>query len=108
MRDGFVAGSRDEARRIAAGPMLGLYAAYAGWKRASPDRARYFKLRFEDLEPKLVLGAPDECIGQLRAYRDVGVDTMILRMQYPGLAQVDLLRCLRLFAAEVLPALREG
>ena len=108
MRDGFVADSRDEARRASAEPMLGLYAAYAGWKRASPDRARYFKLRFEDLEPKLILGSPDDCVRQLRAYRHVGVDAVILRMQYPGLAQADLLRCLRLFAAEVMPALRDA
>ena len=40
MRDGFVAETYDEARRIAAGPMLDLYAEYAGWKRDSPDAAR--------------------------------------------------------------------
>ena len=107
MRDGFVADSRAEARRIAAGPMLGLYAAYAGWKRSSPDRAKYFKLGFEDLEPKLIFGTPDDCVRQLRAYRDVGVDTVILRLQYPGLPQADLLPCLRRFAADVMPALRE-
>jgi alkanesulfonate monooxygenase SsuD/methylene tetrahydromethanopterin reductase-like flavin-dependent oxidoreductase (luciferase family) len=106
MRDGFVAETYDEARRIAAGPMLGRYAEYAGWKRDSPDAAKYFKLRFEDLEPKLVFGTPDDCVRQLRAYRALGVDTVIMRMQYPDLAQADLLRSLRLFAAEVIPALR--
>ena len=108
MRDGFVADSYAEARRIAAGPMLGLYAEYAGWKRNSPDAARYFKLRFEDLEPKLIFGAPDDCVRQLLAYRDLGVDRVIMRMQYPGLTQADLLRALRLFADEVIPALGAG
>jgi alkanesulfonate monooxygenase SsuD/methylene tetrahydromethanopterin reductase-like flavin-dependent oxidoreductase (luciferase family) len=103
MRDGFVAESADEARRIVAEPMLGLYAEYAGWKRDSPDASKYSTLTFESLEPKLIFGTPDDAVRQLRAYRDLGVDQVILRMQYPGLAQADLLRCLTLFAAEVIP-----
>ena len=106
MRDGFVADSAEEARRIVERPLLGLYAEYAGWKRDSPDAAKYFTLRFEDIAPKLVLGSPEECIGQLRAYRDLGVGTVILRMQYPGLAQADLLRAIRRVGDDVIPALR--
>lgn len=108
MRDGFVADSRDEARRIAAGPLLRLYASYAGWKRRSPDADKYnSRLRFEELEPKLVFGTPDDCVIGLRAYRDLGVDTVILRMQYPDLAHTDLLRAVRRFGADVIPALRD-
>jgi alkanesulfonate monooxygenase SsuD/methylene tetrahydromethanopterin reductase-like flavin-dependent oxidoreductase (luciferase family) len=108
MRDGFVAESEDEARRIVEGPMLGLYAEYAGWKRDSPDAGKYARLRFEDLMPKLIFGTPDACVRQLRQYRELGVDQVIMRMQYPGLAQPDLLRSLRLFARDVIPAMREA
>ena len=106
MRDGFVADSAEEARRIVERPLLGLYAEYAGWKRDSPDAAKYLTLRFDDLLPKLVLGSPEQCVGQLRAYRDLGADAVILRMQYPGLAQADLLRAVRRFGRDVISALR--
>ncbi|MDP8922927.1 MAG: LLM class flavin-dependent oxidoreductase [Chloroflexota bacterium] len=108
MRDGFVADSAEEARRIVERPLLGLYAEYAGWKRDSPDAAKYFTLHFDDLRPKLVLGSPEECVDQLRAYRDLGVDAVIMRMQYPGLAQADLLRAIRRFGSEVIPPLRDA
>ena len=45
---------------------------------------------------------------QIRAYRDLGVDQIIMRMQYPGLAQADLLPSLRLFAEEVIPRVNAG
>ena len=106
MRDGFVADSAEAARRIVERPMLGLYAEYAGWKRDSPDAAKYLTLRFDDLLPRLVLGSPEECIGQLRAYRALGVDAVILRMQYPGLARADLLQAIRRVGRDVIPALR--
>jgi alkanesulfonate monooxygenase SsuD/methylene tetrahydromethanopterin reductase-like flavin-dependent oxidoreductase (luciferase family) len=108
MRDGFVADSYEQARRIAARPMLGLYAEYAGWKRDSPDAAKYFKLRFEDLEPRLVFGTPQACVRQLQSYRDAGVDTVIMRMQYPGLAQADLLRSIRLFGEQAIRVMRDA
>jgi len=108
MRDGFVADSIAEARRVVERPLLGLYAEYAGWKRDSPDGGKYHRLRFEDVALKLVLGAPDECVAQLRAYRDLGVGTVIMRMQYPGLAHADVLRAIRRFGREVIPALRDA
>ena len=55
-----------------------------------------------------MLGSPEACVGQLRAYRELGADTVILRMQYPGLAQADLLRAVHRFGAEVIPALRDA
>lgn len=103
MRDGFIADSAAEARRIAEQPMLGLFAEYHAWKKDSPDKDRYDS-SFEGAIPKLIFGSPDEAVKQVQRYRDLGVDTLVFRCQYEGIAHRDSLRSIELFGRHVIPA----
>ncbi len=106
MRDGFVAESYAEARRVFEEPILNLYRSYADWKRDSPDAYKYANLTFSAFEHRLVFGDPEACRRAVQQYAAMGVETLILRFQPPGLRHEDVLRCLRLFAEEVIAPLR--
>jgi alkanesulfonate monooxygenase SsuD/methylene tetrahydromethanopterin reductase-like flavin-dependent oxidoreductase (luciferase family) len=58
----------------------------------------------EDLEGLLICGTPDECVEQIRAFEERGVDTFIfdLRLQFDRYEEKA-----ELIAREVLPQLRE-
>jgi alkanesulfonate monooxygenase SsuD/methylene tetrahydromethanopterin reductase-like flavin-dependent oxidoreductase (luciferase family) len=106
MRDGFVAESYAEARRIFEKPILDLYRGYADWKRDSPDAYKYANLTFEAFEHRLVFGDPDAVRHAVAMYAEMGVETLILRFQPPGLDHEATMRCLRLFAEEIIAPLR--
>lgn len=105
LRDGFVAASTQAARAIAEEPMLGLFREYFGWKKDSPDADRY-DASFETAMPKLVFGSPQQAIDQIAQYQALGVTTLALRCQYPGLSHHDTMRCLELIGTKVMPAFR--
>lgn len=51
-----------------------------------------------------IIGDPEFCARELRRYRDeVGVENMILRMQFPGQPMEQVMRSLELLAKEVIP-----
>jgi alkanesulfonate monooxygenase SsuD/methylene tetrahydromethanopterin reductase-like flavin-dependent oxidoreductase (luciferase family) len=54
---------------------------------------------------RFILGSPQTCATQIREHVDrLGVNQLIVRAQWPGMPQADVLRTLRLLATEVLPA----
>ena len=54
-----------------------------------------------------VIGDPDDCVRELRRYVDeLGVNTFIFRVQWPGMEQAKVLRTIRLLAERVMPAFR--
>jgi alkanesulfonate monooxygenase SsuD/methylene tetrahydromethanopterin reductase-like flavin-dependent oxidoreductase (luciferase family) len=57
---------------------------------------------------RFILGSPQTCAAQLRDHVErLGTDQLICRVQWPGMPQADVLRTMRLLAAEVLPAMAE-
>jgi alkanesulfonate monooxygenase SsuD/methylene tetrahydromethanopterin reductase-like flavin-dependent oxidoreductase (luciferase family) len=102
MRDGFIADSMAEVRAVVERPLLAKYREYEAWKGASPDRDRY-AVSFEAALPRLVVGSPAECVDRAARYAELGVDVLVLRVQYPGLAHTDALRAIERFGAKVLP-----
>ena len=51
-----------------------------------------------------IIGDPDFCVRQLRRYRDeVGIDNIILRMQFPGQPMAQVMKSLELLVKEVIP-----
>jgi alkanesulfonate monooxygenase SsuD/methylene tetrahydromethanopterin reductase-like flavin-dependent oxidoreductase (luciferase family) len=83
------------------------YSAYASWgqDKALP-RGDHFDLAFEELvRDRFVIGDPDDCVCELRRYVDeLGVNTFIFRIQWPGMEQAKVLRTIRLLAERVIPA----
>lgn len=108
MKEVFCAPTREEAIRTAA-PFLGAkYEAYAKWGQdeALPGDET-FALPFEELlADRFVLGTPDDCIAQLAPWRDLGVDTFVIRSHWPGMPVEDARSSIRMLTTEVLPALR--
>jgi len=59
------------------------------------------------LEKFAVIGTPDTCIRQLRRLQDaMGIDHFNCSFSFGGLTQAEILRSMRLFAREVMPAFR--
>jgi alkanesulfonate monooxygenase SsuD/methylene tetrahydromethanopterin reductase-like flavin-dependent oxidoreductase (luciferase family) len=85
------------------------YQAYAAWgqDKALP-REDGFALAFEELvRDRFIIGAPQDCVRELRRYAEaLGVNCFIFRVQWPGMAQAQVLRTIELLAAHVMPALR--
>jgi alkanesulfonate monooxygenase SsuD/methylene tetrahydromethanopterin reductase-like flavin-dependent oxidoreductase (luciferase family) len=108
MKEVFCAPTREEAIRVAA-PYLGAkYEAYAKWGQdAALPGDETFALPFEELlEDRFVLGTPDDCLAQLAPWRELGVDTFVIRSHWPGMPVDAALSSLRLITDEVMPALR--
>jgi alkanesulfonate monooxygenase SsuD/methylene tetrahydromethanopterin reductase-like flavin-dependent oxidoreductase (luciferase family) len=55
------------------------------------------------LEGRFILGSPAECAAEVARYRDVGVEEIIVRCQWPGMPGVPTLHAIQRFGQEVLP-----
>ena len=84
------------------------YKAYGAWgqDKALPPGDR-FDLAFEELaQDRFIIGDPDDCIRELTRHVDaLGVNCVILRIQWPGMEQAKVLRTIELLAERVMPAL---
>jgi alkanesulfonate monooxygenase SsuD/methylene tetrahydromethanopterin reductase-like flavin-dependent oxidoreductase (luciferase family) len=105
LRDGFVADSAEAARAALEGPMLAKYGEYDDWKSTSADADRYAPSYAEAL-PRLVAGSPAECVEQVARYAALGVTTLVLRCQFPGMTHLETMRCLERFGTRVMPQFR--
>lgn len=107
-REMFCAPTREEA--IAhAGPFLAQkYDAYDRWGQdeALPGDEE-FAVPFEDLaRDRFVIGDPDDCAREIERYRQLGVQDLHLRMNWPGMSLETALDGLQLFTREVVPRFR--
>lgn len=105
MRDCYVADSAEEAREAIEPYLLTLYEWYARWGQTYMDEHEV-EVDWDELAEKFVIGTPEECIEQFRAYEDMGVDHVVLRVQFPGQSQESTLHCLERLGDEVIPAFR--
>lgn len=105
MRDCYVADSVEDAREAIEPHLLTLYEWYARWGQTYMDEHEV-EVDYDELAEKFVLGSPTQCVEQLEEYEDLGVDHVILRVQFPGQSQQSTLRCLERLGDEVIPHLR--
>ncbi len=99
MVDGYVADSREAAKDALDPYALDLHEQYIKW--GNPEFTG--RPTFEDVEAGMVLGSPQAVAGQIETYQDLGVDTFILRTQFPGMSQVTALAGVRRFGEDVIP-----
>jgi alkanesulfonate monooxygenase SsuD/methylene tetrahydromethanopterin reductase-like flavin-dependent oxidoreductase (luciferase family) len=77
--------------------------AAMGHNRDLPDADR-IDVEFEHvLEGRFILGSPDDCIAEIERYRQLGVQELIVRCQWPGMPGEAALDAIRRFGQEVLP-----
>jgi alkanesulfonate monooxygenase SsuD/methylene tetrahydromethanopterin reductase-like flavin-dependent oxidoreductase (luciferase family) len=102
MRDCFVDDSLEAARDTIEPYLLTLYEWYSRWGQTYLDEHEA-TVDYDELEEKFVIGTPADCAEPLRTYEDLGVDHVVLRVQFPGQPQEPTLRCLERLGEEVIP-----
>jgi alkanesulfonate monooxygenase SsuD/methylene tetrahydromethanopterin reductase-like flavin-dependent oxidoreductase (luciferase family) len=101
IREGFVAESFEHARALIQEPLMAQYLAYAEWKKGED---KYSARTFDELTARMILGSPEDCIRKIQQYEQLGIDSLLLVFQQPGLGSHDVLTCMRRFAKQVIPA----
>jgi alkanesulfonate monooxygenase SsuD/methylene tetrahydromethanopterin reductase-like flavin-dependent oxidoreductase (luciferase family) len=77
--------------------------AALGHSRLLPEADR-IDVPFEQvLEGRFILGSPAECVAEITRYRDLGVQELIMRCQWPGMAVEPALQAIQRFGHDVLP-----
>jgi len=111
LKEVFCAATRERALELARPHLEGKYKAYAEWgqDKVLPGQES-FAVPFEDLEQeRFVVGSPDDCLRQLRPWRDeLGVNHFIIRTHWSGMPVEASLESIELLSREVVPALRDG
>lgn len=106
-REAWIAPTREQAWAEAAPHLAAKYAAYASWgqDKAIPEEQTFAK-PLEDLaKDRFIIGTPDDLIAECeRAARELGVTTMVLRVQWPGMDPERVKQEIRQIGEEVLPA----
>ncbi len=109
MRELYVARDRETALMESEPYLAPKYAAYAAWgqDKALPGEES-FAIPYQDLaRDRFLLGSPEDVAGEIRRYeRDLGVNYLIFRMQWPGMSQEQTLRQIELMGREVIPQVK--
>lgn len=112
MREIFVAGSRDEAMRLARPHLEAKYKAYHEWgqDKAMPPGDDDLSLDFDELlRDRFLFGSPDEVAEQIIGYNQkLGVNSFILGMQWLGMPHNQVTDAMQLFAEDVMPKVAEA
>ncbi|MHA6794505.1 LLM class flavin-dependent oxidoreductase [Pseudonocardia bannensis] len=92
LREAYVAGSREAAIRTARPALTTKYEAYARWGHEVGD--------FDELsQDSFVLGSVADCVEQVQRYAaELATSHLIVRMQWPGLEQREVLDSIGAFA----------
>ncbi len=111
MRELYVANDRETAL-LESQPYLGpKYEAYAAWgqDKALPGDES-FSIPYQDLaKDRFLLGSPDQIVAEIQRYeRELGVNYLIFRMQWPGMVQSQVLRQIELMARDVIPRVKSS
>jgi alkanesulfonate monooxygenase SsuD/methylene tetrahydromethanopterin reductase-like flavin-dependent oxidoreductase (luciferase family) len=108
-RELFVAKDRPTALRLCMPYLERKYQTYVSWgQSAALPREDTLDLPFEALrDQRFIIGAPDECVEQLLLYHErLGANHFVLRVQWAGMPQVEVLRAIALFGEHVMPQLQ--
>ena len=106
MREVYVDHSRAKALRTCAPILSSKYQAYAGWgqdKALPADES--FSESFPDLmKDRFIIGSPSDLVNAIKEYETrLGVNLMILRIQWPGMDHQDVMRQIKILEHEVIP-----
>jgi alkanesulfonate monooxygenase SsuD/methylene tetrahydromethanopterin reductase-like flavin-dependent oxidoreductase (luciferase family) len=109
-RELLIAGSRAEARRLAAQCSAARYNTYLKWglgDRLDGDAKGFGSQADEDIDSRFILGTPEECAAELQRLRtDLGMTHFMFKSHWPGLPHLEAMRQVELFGTRVMPLLR--
>ncbi len=110
-REVFVAPTREEAFRLAKGPIMTKYKAYHAWGLGRrDDGSDELGQPFEDLmKDRFFIGAPDEVTEQIVKFnKRLGMNHIVMSLHWPGLEVARSIETMRILAEEVFPMVRQG
>lgn len=105
----YVAETRERALKESAPHIAEKYRSYYSWGMGNnvPGASGKGLDLSELIKDRFVIGTPEDCVRECLAQRDaLGIDDMLVRVNFPGMAQASVLKAIRLFAREVLPHIR--
>ena len=109
MRELYVAQDRETAFLESRPYLESKYAAYASWgqDKVLPGEET-FSMPYEELAAdRFLLGSPDDVAEDIQRYgRELGVDYMIFRMQWPGMGHRQCMEQIDIMGREVIPRVR--
>jgi alkanesulfonate monooxygenase SsuD/methylene tetrahydromethanopterin reductase-like flavin-dependent oxidoreductase (luciferase family) len=109
MRELYVAKDRETAYVESEPYLAPKYQAYASWgqDKALPGEES-FNIPYQELaKDRFLLGSPEEVVQEIRRYEhELNANYMIFRMQWPGMAQAQVLRQIELLGKEVIPRVK--
>lgn len=97
IRECYVGATREAALRTARGPLLAKYESYASWgETGSTSSDTSLADGFDDfMANRFIVADEAEAADEFARYGEVfGVEHMILRIQWPGLPQSDVIDCI--------------
>ena len=109
LKELYVAPDRTSALRECRPFLDAKYQTYTAWGQADvlPGDDGWDPAFDALMRDRFIVGDPDDCVRDLRRYADeLGVTTVVLRLQWPGMEQAKVLRSIALLRDEVLPRLR--
>lgn len=105
-REIYVAGTREEAWRMARPSVEAKYAGYA--QHGLPGVGQALAGGIEGLmQHPFIVGSADDCVEALARYRDLGVTHVAVRLFWPRMEQAQVLRMIDLVGARVIPAVKQ-
>ena len=106
MREMYVGEDREEALAESRPYLASKYQAYADWgqDKALPT-GESFAAPFEELSrDRFLIGTPEDIVREIKRYEEtLGITSMILRIQWPGLEHDKVMKQLELIARYVIP-----
>lgn len=108
LREAWLADTRERAWDEASPYLTRKYAVYADWgqDRAVPANQAFDRPLMELARDRFIIGTPDDLVEGARRYaNELGVDTLVLRVQWPGMQREQVLKQIRLLGEAVLPHL---
>jgi alkanesulfonate monooxygenase SsuD/methylene tetrahydromethanopterin reductase-like flavin-dependent oxidoreductase (luciferase family) len=86
------------------------YRAYVAWGQSAVlPQDDSLDLPFDELrDQRFIIGDPDDCVEQLLRYHErLGANHFLLRVQWAGMPQDQVLEAIELFGERVIPHLRD-
>jgi alkanesulfonate monooxygenase SsuD/methylene tetrahydromethanopterin reductase-like flavin-dependent oxidoreductase (luciferase family) len=106
LREVCIAPTEEEALAVARPYLAPKYEAYVNWGQSDVlPPTDSLRREWDELRTgRFIVGTPETAAEQIRALSELGVTELVLRVQWPGMPQRDVLRSLELLATEVLPS----
>ena len=110
-REAFVARTKEEALKLAGPFVAKKYAAYHAWGQDDdmPEDESLAGSLDEIIGDRFLIGSPEEVAEQMiRINSELGVNHLILSMEWAGMEKSVAMDCMQMMAEEVMPLVKQG